>query len=92
MYPVRARAPQKTTGGARSYKKYSKIFQYHSQKIKNILKCNSAAVRGNLASKSHTKVYIYMYLSIALHPIPGGCDLAVDRKCAFGAKINNYVE
>ena len=59
VYPVRARAPQKTTGGARSYKKYSKIFQYLPEKIKNILKCNSAAVRGNLASKSHTK-YIYI--------------------------------
>ena len=86
MHPVRARAPQTTTGRGHCFDKYSKIFQYHSQKIKNILKCNSAAVRGNLASKSHTK-YIYrnIYIHKPLHPIPGGCDLAVDRKCAFGA-------
>ena len=33
-------------------------------------------------------MYLSIYLSIALHSIPGGCDLAVDRKCAFGAIKN----
>ena len=36
-------------------------------------------------------IYISYIISIIihkpLHPIPGGCDLAVDRKCAFGAII-----
>ena len=33
--------------------------QHPFQKIKNTRTCNSTSVRGNLASKSHTKVYIY---------------------------------
>ena len=31
--------------------------------------------------------YISIVVYRPLHPIPGGCDLAVDRKCAFGAII-----
>ena len=37
--------------------------------------------------KEPYKIYISYYIHKPLHPIPGGCDLAVDRKCAFGAKM-----
>ena len=36
--------------------------------------------------KEPYKIYISIIIIYRpLHPIPGGCDLAVDRKCAFGA-------
>ena len=42
-------------------------------------------LRGGSRESGFKESYKSIYISIALHPIPGGCDLAVDRKCAFGA-------
>ena len=50
-------------------------------------------LRGGSRESGFKEPYKSIYIYKPLQPIPGGCDLAVDRKCAFGAiNCNNIVQ